>query len=455
MLDKICLILIASLAIFAGSCQRQVQIPNLKDLNVLLIVVDTLGAKHLEAYNRELKNAPNITRLADEGVLFEQAYSAAPWTKPAISSIFTGKLPSQHNVRGIDDNLLDDQLTIAEIFKERGYKTAGRVSHTFISAKKGFSQGFDSYNVVPFKGNVHDVITSQEVTAEGLDWLKEQQAKKDGKNFFMFLHYFDPHYTYQHHQEFDRSSHYKGPLTSGMYIRKLRELIPTLTPADIEYLVNLYHEEIAYTDFYIGKVLDYLKESGLADNTVVILTADHGEEFLEHGDIGHTVTLYDELVRVPLIISLPKYLRPHVVKENVSTMDILPTLMSLDPVKLEYGFSGISLLDALTGKQALSPIRDIKFEVDYQAGIQAFKAGVKQDEFKLIHDKETKAWELHNLAVDPAELNNQKEVYPGDFERIKPSLQNFMDSQGATNGTRTEEQRTPEEIKQLKTLGYM
>ncbi len=455
MLHKVSLVLLSCLLVLAGSCQRTAQVPDLKDLNVLLIVVDTLGAKHLEAYNPDLKNSPNIAKLAQSGIRFENAYSTAPWTKPSVAGIFTGKLPSQHNLRGLDDNLSDKQLTMAEIFKERGYKTVGKVSHTFLSSKKGFGQGFDTYNVMPFKGDVHDAITSELVSKQGIRWLRDHQAKKDNKNFFMFLHYFDPHYTFQHHKEFDRSSHYKGKLTSGMYVRTLREMIPSLNSDDIEYLINLYHEEIAYTDFYIGKVLDYLKETGLIENTIVVLTADHGEEFLEHGQIGHTVTLYDELVHVPLIVSLPKYLGPRVISENVSTMDILPTLMNLDRAKPKFNFTGISLLDAITGERKLRPDRDIKFEVDFKSRIKAFKAGVKKDEFKVIHDKEEQSWQLHNLKEDPAELNDQKNIYPGDFDKIKPIVEDFLSSQGDANGSRSEEKRSPEEIKQLETLGYM
>ena len=442
------------------SCKQQTsKLPELNQLNVVLIVIDTLGAKHLEAYNPDLQNSPNITALARAGVRFERAYAPAPWTKPSIASIFTSKLPSEHKLRDLHDTLAPEAKTIASYLGEQGLLTFGRVSHVFLNKKEGFANGFQDYEVVNFRGNVHKAITSKTVSDQALKWLERRQADSEQKNFFMFLHYFDPHYNYQHHAQYDRTSGYSGPLKPGMDIRKLRKLIPQLTKADINYLVGLYHEEIAYTDAQIGRVIAQLKQNGLADNTMIIVTADHGEEFLEHDHIGHTRTLYDELINVPLIFYLPKYFSARVVSENVSTMDILPTLLSFDSKSSASGlFAGISLKSVLTGGALPPEDRHIFSEVDFRSSsIKAYKAGVREQNLKLIFDKPTKLWELQELIKDPAELNDQQQSLPGDFKRLKPILEGFVSKQGdLPNKPQADSQsKTPQEVEQLKTLGYM
>ena len=338
---------LSSAILFVLGCEQKGSSAVESKLNVVLIVVDTLGARHLQAYDSRLNNSPNIARLAKEGVLFKNAYSVAPWTKPAIASIFTSLLPSEHKLRDLHDKLDNEHLTMAELLKLRGYATMGKVSHTFLNDKQGFSQGFDSFEVVPFRGNVHHAITSETVSTRALRWLEHQQKVAADQPFFMFLHYFDPHYNYQHHPQFDRTSKYKGKLQPGTDIRELRRLIPELTKEDIQYLVDLYHEEIQYTDYHIGRVIDELRKRGLDRNTLVILTADHGEEFMEHDYIGHTRTLYDELVNIPLIFWLPGQFEPAQIQENVSSLDILPTVLALDSKgsELSSKMSGLSFIN--------------------------------------------------------------------------------------------------------------
>jgi arylsulfatase A-like enzyme len=450
------LCLIAMTLFFAG-CEQKVGSPVDSKLNVVLIVVDTLGARHLQAYDSRLNNSPHIAKLAQEGVLFRNAYSVAPWTKPAIASIFTSLLPSEHKLRDLHDKLSTEQLTMAELLKLRGYATMGKVSHTFLNEKQGFSQGFDSFEVVPFRGNVHHAITSETVSTRALRWLEQHQKESAKKPFFMFLHYFDPHYNYQHHPQFDRTSKYKGKLQPGTDIRELRRLIPELTKEDIQYLVDLYHEEIQFTDHHIGRVIDDLKKRGLDSNTLVILTADHGEEFMEHDFIGHTRTLYDELVNIPLIFWLPGKLKPAEIKENVSALDILPTVLALENSEsaLSSKMSGVSLLPTLLQGREVAADREILFEVDFRSsGIKANQAGVKREKLKVIYDKPSQNWALHDLERDPFELNDQKSQYPADLQALQKILESLMSKQGQ-QAEPVSSVASPEEVEQLKSLGYM
>ena len=305
-----------------------------RDENILLIIVDTLRADHLGCYGGRKGVSPVVDRLAEEGVQFMNAYSTAPWTKPAVASILTSLYPSKHGVGSLVDVLASEYTTLPEMLKEQAYTTAGIVSHKLISSKFGFAQGFNYLSHENARG--HDSVTSFGVTSDAIRWLKQNGDKK----FFLMLHYFDPHYGYQHHAEFNYVRGYSGNLKPGENVWALRHRRNQLTENDIRFLTDLYDEEIRYTDKNIGLLIDYLRESGLKDKTLIVLTADHGEEFMTRGWIGHTRTLYQELLHVPLIINYPKRFTHKKVSANVSTLDIGPTIF--DSLKISYEESLLS-----------------------------------------------------------------------------------------------------------------
>jgi arylsulfatase A-like enzyme len=437
-------------------------LPALDKMNVVLIVVDTLATKHLGTYNPELKNSPAIDRLAADGIRFNRAYAPAPWTKPSIGGIMTGKVPTHHGLRGINDRLAPENQTLAEELSARGFKTAGFISHMLLLAREGFDQGFDKYQIYDFTGNVHDAISSAKVSDLAINWLKSERPGVNGgdtKNFFLFLHYFDPHYNYLHHAQFDRTAWYKGPLKPGINIRKLRKMAKSFTPEDIRYLIDLYHEEIAFTDYHIGRVLDSLKEFGLRENTLVILTADHGEEFFEHGWLGHTLTLYDELINVPLIFSLPGTLSPGIVDDPVSTIDIFPTLLNRSATKVALTDVDGRDIDGLLRGEKATESRNLFAEVDFESSrIRAHKVGVGRDREKLIFNKEGGAYQFYDRATDKEE---RKDLYPQNPQgalQLKPTLDAYrakQDEKGSEQAKEPALERTPEEVEQLKSLGYM
>ncbi len=446
-------------AILLHGCNRAAPTtPKLEDLNILLIVIDTLGARHLGVQYDGKSISPNIDELANNGVSFKNSYSSAPWTKPSIASLLTGLMPSQHQVKKVSSILDDSFTTLAEELKARGFLTAGRVSHTFLTAKHGFKQGFDDYRIVKFKGNVHHAVTSEKVSDGGIQWLQSNQDKFTKQRFFLFLHYFDPHYNYQHHAQFDLTSKYSGSLQPGMDIRELRKRIPNLTKEDLQYLNGLYHEEISYTDSQIGRVIQFIKDAKLSDNTLVILTADHGEEFMEHDWIGHTRTLYNELIQVPLIFSLPKVLTPRLVEEPVSTSEVFSTILNLDSSTIETNsLRRPGWMEELFHSKPFRKDHTISFEVDFNStAIKAYKAGILQSPFKLIYDKPTKQFELFNLEKDPFELNAEQTKGVKEFPQLRSKLEYVLKNQGESLGGSTKEIKTlPEETEQLKSLGYL
>lgn len=455
--SSLCLLIGINLAFtsFTIAADPEGKLPALKDINIILIIIDTMAARYLGTYDVQNNFTPQIDKLAAKSLVFERAYSAAPWTKPAISSIFTGKLPHNHGVTALNSKLGDSNQTLAEMLKAKGFSTVGFISHTLITRRFGFNQGFDKYELVPFKGNVHDAVTSEEVSQAATQWLEQNKKQFDKQRFFLFLHYFDPHYNYQHHQKFDRTSWYKGSIEPGLGIRLLRDRIGKLEPDDIRYLKNLYQEEIAYTDAAIGNVLEALSKQNLDKNTLVILTADHGEEFMEHGWIGHTRTLYDELIHVPLIVKVPQ-LSASRVRNVVSTLDIVPSLLALDSEKHSSNFDGQKFWPGDNNLNRDSSKRSVFAEVDFKSSaIKARKRAIIEDRWKYIEDHLENSSKLIDLLSDSKEMTNvaaqHNELVASLKEKLSAALR--RSSKQAIKGDNVEQ--LPEEVEQLKSLGYL
>jgi arylsulfatase A-like enzyme len=428
------------------------------DLNVLMIVVDTMGARHLGCFDPELTNSPNIDRLAREGVHFTRAYSTAPWTQPAVASTFTSLMPSDCGVTRIFTTLPDSVTTIAEVMRKRGRWTMGVTSNWIVVDRFGFGQGFEKLNDSPVAE--HDAITDANVT----DAAKLVLDRAGRRPFFLYVHYFDPHWHFNHHPDFDRTSGYTGELTAGMDIDLIRRETDNLDAEDLAYLENLYREEIAFTDHQIGRLLEHLEKLGLADNTLVVLTADHGEAFREHGWIGHTANLYDELIHVPLIFHLPGKLAPRQVDRPASLLDILPTLADIvgeDPA--EYPWQGRSLVGQLDGSAGGESSRMLLSEVSYVSPDgwpsgdgqtkRFFWTSLRLGDLKLHHDLAADTWRLFDLGDDPLEQHDLWDASAEHRERLRSALGAWE----AARGRSVAEIQTldAEAIKQLRSLGYV
>jgi arylsulfatase A-like enzyme len=398
----------ALLALALAACGRAQT--RLEDLNVLVLLVDTLGAEHV-GYVSGGDCTPNLDRLAREGAAFRRAYAPAPWTQPSLASLYTGQMPSRHGVQRLFDQLAPAHDTLAERMEARGFETAGVTSNELAGARYGFAQGFRHYDESPVGG--HDAITSHRVTDAAIRWLA---ARRGEKPFFLFVHYFDPHYAFQHHAAHDRTSGYRGWLRPGMDVWELLDARERLAPDDVAYLVGLYREEVAYTDAHVGRLLEHLRSSGLERSTLVVLLADHGEEFMRHGWIGHTRTLYDELLHVPLVVRLPGRIAPRVIDEPVSLLDVLPTLMALsEQPDRDAGWEGVSLAPALFEGAALAADRELLAEVSFAPGPKdapkfaektAFKTALLRGPLKLVHDLLADRFALFDRGADPEELRD-------------------------------------------------
>lgn len=416
-----------------------------KKQNILLIVVDTLSANHIPTFNKDIKIESNfISKLANSGLTFQNAYSTSSWTKPTITSILSGLYPREHGVGTLTGTLSNDVKTLPYYLKENGYQTLAVISHTILDEKSNILKDFDFVkNVSPH--NPHATIVANTVTDTVIKKLNERDKDKP---FLMFAHYFDPHYNYQDHKSINYTDpNYKGKATSGLHIIKLRDL--TFNEEDKKQLNNLYHEEITYTDRALDRLYNYLKENNLLKNTIIVFTADHGEELLDRDWIGHTKTLYNELIRIPLIISA-KNLKSKEINNNVSQIDILPTLLSL--LKIDNNnLKGINLTKIIKkGRMLFS-------EVIFQSSRHvkdANKISVINDNYKLIKDRTTGASEFYNLEKDRSERDNQinNDEYKEIISSLNNQISNFEQRKLDTNDNIKFNKK---ELKDLESLGYL
>jgi len=484
-----CVIFLFCIGIFSQCHAPDQELSHRKDLNIILIAVDTLCAKHIGCYNDEISFTPNIDKLAKNGVRFSRAYSTSSWTQPAVASLFTSLTNQNHGLQKIGGVLSSKFETLAEILQTKGYKTAGIISSPILGEKYGFSQGFDFFLQVNNKSlfETGKSITSHKVSDQAIAWLEKTYQQFGHSPFFLFLHYFDPHWLYRNHSEFYVDIDYKGKLTPETGMLQLLEKLPELTQDDIAYLISLYNAEIAYTDHYIGRLLAFLEKSKLVENTLIILTADHGEEFMQHNYIGHVQSLYEELIHVPLIFYTPEVFPPHTVDAPVSILDIIPTIFGLSSKPTDRSeWEGISLLPYLFNNYTPEEHRDVFSSVSFDTPLDsietkgnalktalaniisklkniknikknAHKTALINKSFKLIHDKPTDTWELYNLADDPMEQKNLAQIMPDMLSTMTSKIRKFENRQTEkdNNNTRKHPVLSADEIEQLKSLGYI
>ena len=457
------LLLAAGAATVPGfACHRGSSSPS-----VLLIIVDALPAGHSSAYGYARQTTPAFEALAKEGVRFEHAISASPWTLPALASILTGTLPTRHQAGiHLDPWTMDDRrlakmneniVTMAEVFRQKGYATAGFFENPFAHPGYGLNRGFDLYDYAP--GDNLNLRRADMVTATASRWLLTRERKN--QPFFMTVHYFDPHLAYDPPPQFMVAYvyGYQGKLVPPFNppldeFKKLKfgEVKP---PAeDRAFIEGLYDAEVAFTDSQIGAFLDLLRKEGLYDNTLIILTADHGEEFWEHGGFEHGHTLYRELLEVPLLIKFPRgKWAGAAVKERISMMDLFPTVMAYLGWPVPFAVDGRSFLPAGDADFQFPPRASIISEnLHYGPEQQSIYCGA----FQLIINRVTGRLQLYNVNADPAETQNilgQPEALPAECkEQVKGVAKKLQElaKEPAREYPLDEETKT-----KLRALGYI
>ncbi len=391
--------LIAALALLGFGCG-----PEPKRPNVLLVTIDTLRADHLGAYGYGRPTSPNIDALAAGACVFENAHSSSSWTLPSLASIHTSLYSTTHGCWKISSRLEPEFTTAAELFRDAGYDTAMVACHIFLSAQYGLQQGFTHVDdeLVRPPSDAASAISSPGVTERGVKFLEQKAASKDESPWFLWLHYFDPHDTYLAHEGFSETFGTKEE-------------------------IDLYDGEIAFTDHHVGKVLARLAELGLDDDTIVVLTSDHGEEFGEHGFQRHGYSLYQEAVRIPLVVRVPKA-APRRIADVVSNVDLLPTLAQLCGVKIAriegascaHELEGRDLSGAIRSGAALAPAPAIS-EVRWHDGqdLRSMRDGA----WKIVEDQsqgqKRDQTALYDFATDPHEKSDLRTKETARFDALR------------------------------------
>ena len=332
--------------------------------NVILISIDSLRPDHLGCYGHAAPTSPNIDALARQGTRFDRAHSSTTWTLPAHLSLLTGLPDSLHGVVWDRVPLDSQRKLLAEQFQAAGYATAGFYGGPYLHESFGFGRGFDRYvncGAQPMR-NIHQPAEvalrefeqeSHRVrTADRIEQAAERFLDKQSERpFFLFLHHWDVHYDFNAPDEYVEqfAGDYSGQLSMRDFIRN-PEINPEMAPADREYLLACYDAEIRWVDHQIGRLLRKLSELEIEQRTYLVITSDHGEQFFEHGRKGHRLDLYDETLRIPLVVRGPGIQAGNVVQHQARIFDVMPTLLDLTGLPEVPDVYGVSLRPLLEGR---------------------------------------------------------------------------------------------------------
>ena len=394
--------------------------------NVILISIDTCRADYLGCYGRRQRTTPNIDAIAADGIIFKNAIAPTPITLPSHSSMLTGTIPPYHGVRNnLGYKLVAANLTLAEILSTNGYSTGAVIGGFVLDSEFGLDQGFDTYND-QFEQAIPSTIgyerRADEVSRVAADWLDKHQ----NENFFLFLHYYDPH------------AEYEPP-----------------EPFATEFSDDLYAGEITYTDSCIGRVVEKIKDLGLYDSSLIIVTSDHGEMLGEHGEKTHSYYIYQSAIKVPLIFRLPGKIKPRVVENLTGLIDIVPTVCSVLDIKTDTDFQGKDLSVYFTGRHPAVNDRSVYSEsvtaaVTLGANILF---GLTTDHWKYI---QTTQPELYDILADPGETTNLISQKLQLVRTLKDKLKQILNRTVRNDETAGAKKEFDwKDIRKLQTLGYV
>lgn len=396
--------------------------------NLLVITLDTTRADAIGAYGNQDASTPNIDRLAENGIMFRNCYTAVPLTLPSHCSLFTGRYPLAHKVRNNGTYYLpESETTMAEILKENGFRTFAFIASFTLLAKFGLDQGFELYDE-NFRQkqtiiNYNDEIPAAEITNKFAAWLEKNHEKK----FFTWLHFFDAHSPYQLHSELDNK-----------FARSER---------------LKYEGEISYVDMHVGKLIRLLETKKVLARTIIVIVGDHGEAFGEHKEFGHGIFCYEESLKVPLILYNPGlFAKSRKIASRVNLVDVLPSLLHYLAIKCPEKVQGKDFSDLAAGKQEKRP-RDVYFESRFgmEANNWAPITGMIVDNHKYISLIEPELYDLGQDAVEQINLYKAKNILA---RKLDKQLRQYIIDFSST-GKAGKRELSQDDFASLKALGYI
>ena len=420
--------------------------------------MDTARADVFRPFNaRSTVRTPNFDRLGAESTVFLAAYANENWTKPSVATILSGLYPTTHGTKTDSDVLSADVRLLSEHLKRKSFTTAAFIANGYCSEKFGFKRGWDSYTNYIRENKPSEAV---HVFGDALAWVN----KRKNERFFLYLQSIDPHVPYSPPAEYTRiyfPEDYRGivgPTLDGLEQLAIASGRKPMRPLDWNWIKALYEAEVTYHDTHLGKFLEALAELGILDDTMVVITNDHGEELRDHGRLGHGHSLYDELVRAPMLIRFPALFKPgQRVREPVENVDLYPTILEalgLEPVS---DIDGVSMLPLLEGRPPAAPNYAIS---EFLSAYRSVRVG----RWKMIAGQNGER-RLFDLEGDPGEQVDQARRAPIARRMCEQHLAEFLASPAKTARFREGNvpqrrfrpgfvKQDPELRRQLEALGY-
>jgi arylsulfatase A-like enzyme len=456
----LCVLLAAS--VFGVGCDSR----STENASVVLIVIDTLRPDHLSQYGYRLDTSPALADFASHATRFTNAYAPAPWTLPSMASLMTGVAPLRHRALELGDSLNLELSTIAEKLQQRGYRTAGFSANLQISAVAHFNQGFDHF--VDHSGKVLKYPDISQLMRGADQWFKGAEVPGP---FFLYLHPMNCHGPYRVPERFNAELlgreprvgfHYWGDVMTQVLKKKSIKGRRKVDANLLTSLTELYDTSIRYSTDRIGDLFGYLKARDLYEESLIIITSDHGEELFDHDGFSHGYTLYEEVLGVPLFVKLPGQKTSRVVDTTVSLLDLYPTILEVTGVEAALDLDGRSLFSLMSGKSlrkdGFGEPRDLFFHLGWRSRGSAM--AIKRGKYKFIavgdsYDGLVNAELLFDLESDPEEVRDLSAANPklsrSHRQAVNRKRKAYIDSQYAD----------PENIKEqlnleaLQALGYV
>ena len=445
----------AGLACGAGDAPRP---------HVVLISLDTLRADHVGAYGYGRPTTPHLDGFARDAFLFERAYSSSSHTLPAHASMLTGLEPSHHGLLADDDVLGRGVGTLAESLGRAGYRTAGFVNGGYLHEKFGLARGFDHYDFVAGQrpradrsGTGRNAGETVEAVGAWLDATGESEPMEEP--LFLFVHLFDVHSDWgrlpyeapgAERARFESPRPEDGAFDPGdesasVHMLRLNDRGAALTDAELDWMVSLYDAGIAYTDAQVERLFTLLRDRGILEDSIVIVTADHGEEFQEHGRLLHE-QVYEELIRVPLLLRVPGRGAGRI-GAIVRHVDLLPTVLELVGLPTPENVAGRSLVPLLEGRE--EPAR-----VVVARNQQGTQVAVSDGRFKLVAEPAAGRARLFDLERDPGETGRGPAPSRAEIARLQELRRAHLDAVQVESAA-TSAPLDPEIAESLRALGYV
>lgn len=434
--------------------------PRERKSNIILISIDTLRWDRLGCYGFERDISPNIDLLAQDGVRFQHCYAQSNWTLPSHVSLLTSLNSYRHQVYMGNERMSPSLITLADVLRVHDYFCCGITGGGYVGEQFGFSKGFDRYKSEQYK--LHPARDEAESLRDAaMEWLEANQDK----DFFLFLHTYQVHTPYYYHpgltEAFSQGELSWDQIHLADFLREQpqKRRYP-FTEKEIADIVALYNGEVKYTDaMFIKPLIQKLKDLGLYDRTMIVFTSDHGEELLDHESWLHSHTLYDELIRVPLIIKYPASRHAGVqIEPIVRSIDIMPTILSVAGIDAApFDLDGESLQDVVRGKETGNRVFMSDFTRQGSADVRPRMVCTNQDFYKLIVIRKPSPpkFHLYDLAADPYERNRLDEARLDLVKNLFRSIRSYYKdfAEVPAKSSKVVMDKALEE--RLKALGYI